>query len=69
MGDTLKVTVINHMNVEEFTMHWHGIHQINTNFYDGLCVYVCLFVCLCVCVCVCVCVYLCVCVCVCVCSY
>lgn len=36
VGDTLVVTVTNHLTEEEtFSMHWHGINQIGSPFSDG----------------------------------
>lgn len=34
-GDTLKIKFINHLPTEGFTMHWHGIRQINSSWADG----------------------------------
>lgn len=35
-GDRVVVDVENHMEGMEVTIHWHGIHQRNTQYYDGV---------------------------------
>ncbi|KAF7995608.1 hypothetical protein HCN44_006715 [Aphidius gifuensis] len=35
-GDVVKVNVINKLHSESTTIHWHGIHQNNTNYMDGV---------------------------------
>ncbi|PQE32229.1 multicopper oxidase protein [Rutstroemia sp. NJR-2017a WRK4] len=34
-GDTLEITVVNEMENDGVSMHWHGIYQKNTNAMDG----------------------------------
>ncbi|KAK0745162.1 multicopper oxidase-domain-containing protein [Apiosordaria backusii] len=35
-GDTVRVRVNNHLPDESTTIHWHGIHQRNTTWMDGV---------------------------------
>ena len=35
-GDTMAVTVCNASPDQPLSMHWHGIHQIGTPYYDGV---------------------------------
>lgn len=35
-GDTLEITVRNHLRFNGTTIHWHGIRQINTTEHDGV---------------------------------
>jgi len=36
-NDRVRVKVMNHMsNGEVVSIHWHGIHQQNTNYMDGV---------------------------------
>ncbi|KAK3385816.1 laccase [Podospora didyma] len=34
-GDTIQVTVINNLVTNGTSMHWHGMHQRNSNLHDG----------------------------------
>ncbi|KAL2131630.1 hypothetical protein VTI74DRAFT_4784 [Chaetomium olivicolor] len=34
-GDTIQVTVINNLETNGTSIHWHGMHQKNTNLHDG----------------------------------
>ncbi|RZF49073.1 hypothetical protein LSTR_LSTR008359 [Laodelphax striatellus] len=34
-GDTIVVDVVNILKSEGITIHWHGLHQVNTPFMDG----------------------------------
>ncbi|KAK4120739.1 multicopper oxidase [Parathielavia appendiculata] len=34
-GDTIQVTVINNLITNGTSIHWHGMHQKNTNLHDG----------------------------------
>lgn len=36
LGDTISVDVINQMMGESTTIHWHGMHQTDTPFMDGV---------------------------------
>lgn len=35
-GDRIIVDVTNHMHGQGLTLHWHGIHQKNTPWMDGV---------------------------------
>lgn len=35
-GQTVKVHVINNMHSDSVTIHWHGLHQQNTPYMDGV---------------------------------
>ncbi|EPE07365.1 laccase [Ophiostoma piceae UAMH 11346] len=35
-GDQLEITVINGLEINGTSMHWHGIRQLNTNLQDGV---------------------------------
>lgn len=35
-NDKIVVDVENHMEGMEVTIHWHGIHQRNSQYYDGV---------------------------------
>ncbi|ROW00470.1 hypothetical protein VPNG_07965 [Cytospora leucostoma] len=35
-GDTISVRVINNLETNGTSMHWHGIRQLNTNLQDGV---------------------------------
>ncbi|AEO58496.1 extracellular laccase, lcc1 [Thermothelomyces thermophilus ATCC 42464] len=34
-GDTIQVTVINNLETNGTSIHWHGLHQKGTNLHDG----------------------------------
>jgi FtsP/CotA-like multicopper oxidase with cupredoxin domain len=34
-GDTIQVTVINNLDTNGTSIHWHGLHQKDTNLHDG----------------------------------
>ncbi|KAH6637198.1 laccase [Chaetomium tenue] len=34
-GDTIQVTVINNLDTNGTSIHWHGMHQKDTNLHDG----------------------------------
>lgn len=36
VGDELSVTVRNRFYIEGASIHWHGLHQRGTNFFDGV---------------------------------
>ncbi|KAK4148794.1 laccase [Chaetomidium leptoderma] len=34
-GDTIQITVINKLETNGTSIHWHGMHQRDTNYHDG----------------------------------